>query len=378
MMNDMKLKNQKYSKFIGFILLIVFLSGCSSNVTEEVQTQIENTIAPTQAPTLTLTPNPTATQTPSLTPTPSEPLSYINPQAYSVTYIVTIKNGGFNPTDVRLYLPAPSEWDAQKDLVITKIDPEVTAQELDSNNGNEILYWKFSGTPASGETQKFTLAFDFTAYETVTYIDPNQIKPYQEDNPEITNFTKPETYVESTDPEITALADTFSNEEDNPYLLARKFYDYIIDHVKYKQLGQGLNGAKYLLDNGVGECGDYSALFIALCRASGIPARPVVGYWAISGTNQTHVWAEFYLEEIGWIPVDVTIGQMEKENRDYYFGNMDNQRVILSKGYNDVLVPTAPGNYVAPILQCPLWWYWGSGSADQFSLDRSWIVKESN
>lgn len=143
-------------------------------------------------------------------------------------------------------------------------------------------------------------------------------------------------------------------------------------------LHQGLNGAKYLLDNGVGECGDYSALFIALCRASGIPARPVVGYWAISGSNQTHVWAEFYLEGVGWIPVDVTIGQMEKENRDYYFGNMDNQRVILSKGYNSPLMPTTPDSYVAPILQCPFWWYWGSGDGSKFTLSRTWAVRDIN
>ena len=356
------------------------MTGCSSNAPIETKIPAESTLTSTLEPTLapTQTSTQTPSQTPTLSPTPSKPIDYIDPQQYSVTYVVTVRNGSFTPTDVRLYLPVPSEWEAQQDLEITKVDPEMTAREMDQNNNNEMVYWKFSGTPAAGETQRFTLAFEFTAFETVTNIDPEKIKPYQQDSPEYIKYTKPETYVESTDPEITALASSLTTEEDNPYSLARKFYDYIIGHVKYKQLGQGLNGAKYLLENGVGECGDYSALFIALCRASGIPARSVVGYWALSGNEQTHVWAEFYLEDLGWVPVDVTIGQLEKSNKDYYFGNMDNQRVVLSKGFNSPLLPAAPGNYIAPILQCPLWWYWGSGDANSFILDRSWTVRKLN
>ena len=126
----------------------------------------------------------------------------------------------------------------------------------------------------------------------------------------------------------------------------------------------------------MGECGDYSALFIALCRVKGIPARPIVGYWAITGIDQTHVWAEFYVEPFGWVPVDPTIGQFEADQRDYYFGNMDNQRVILNKGFNISLDPSAPGNYIAPFLQVPLWWYWGSGDSIDLSIERTrWRVE---
>lgn len=84
-----------------------------------------------------------------------------------------------------------------------------------------------------------SLAFEFTAYETLTFINPESILPYQIDNPEYVAFTQPETYVESDDPAIMALAASFSNEEDNPYMLARKFYDYIVDNVKYKNAASG-------------------------------------------------------------------------------------------------------------------------------------------
>ena len=159
--------------------------------------------------------------------------------------------------------------------------------------------------------------------------------------------------------------------------MARRFYDHIIRTAEYALLGRGLLGAKVLLTTNKGECGDFSSLFIALSRASGIPARAVVGYWAITGTDQAHVWAEFYLEGIGWVPVDPTVAQSQVAMRDYYFGHMDNRRVILNKGFNVKLNPPAPDNYIAPFLQVPSWWFWGSGvSESTVSLDHTgWNIK---
>jgi transglutaminase-like putative cysteine protease len=102
----------------------------------------------------------------------------------------------------------------------------------------------------------------------------------------------------------------------------------------------------------------------------------VVGYWAISGTDQNHVWAEFYLENIGWIPVDPTIGQSQPAKHDYYFGSMDNQRVILSKGFNIPLNPPTSNSYVTPLMQTFAYFFWGSsGDANTVGADRTlWNV----
>ena len=84
-----------------------------------------------------------------------------------------------------------------------------------------------------------------------------------------------------------------------------------------------------------------------------LPNLALVCYWAVSCINQTQVWTEFYLEGIGWIPVDATIGQQGAKNRAYYFGNMDAQHVILSKEFNTPLIPAGPNNDKAAILQTP-------------------------
>lgn len=84
--------------------------------------------------------------------------------------------------------------------------------------------------------------------------------------------------------------------------------------------------------------------------------------------------AVFYIEGVGWIPADPTVGQAR--NRDYYFGSLDNQRVILNKGVNVPLDPATSDNFLASTMQLPWWWYWGSaGDSKSVSLQRTeWTV----
>jgi transglutaminase-like putative cysteine protease len=374
--------------FFLFLLFCFFGSACVPNAelvqpTGKADTATEiivttSTFTATVA-TPTATSSPIPTLEPTNTPEPVLPLAYVNQQQYSIDYSVVIRNTGYYPTDLRLYLPIPSEWDAQTDLNIEEIFPEPKSQDAEETSENRMAYWQLNGTPKKGDGQTFRISFTMSAYETITHIDSSMVQMYQTDTAEYERYTKPEKYIESNDPKVMQLAEEIAGEETNPYLITKMFFDYIIDTYKYSKLGQGLNGAKYLLENGIGECGDYSALFIALSRAKGIPARPVVGYWAISGTDQTHVWAEFFLEGIGWIPVDATVAQLSaiKHNiamRDYYFGNMDNQRIILSKGFNIKLVPAGPNGFIAPLLQTPYWFYWGSGNTNNLQLYLNWMV----
>jgi hypothetical protein len=94
----------------------------------------------------------------------------------------------------------------------------------------------------------------------------------------------------------------------------------------------------------------------------------VVGYRAASGANQ-HVWAEFYLQDLGWVPVDATDGDMGDTANEWHFGNLDNGRIILSKNYNITLVPSSEK---AELLQTYYWWYWGSGNG--MFADETWTV----
>src|SRR4051794_27860615 len=65
--------------------------------------------------------------------------------------------------------------------------------------------------------------------------------------------------------------------------------------------------ADEVVKRGDAECRGYTILFTALCRAAGIPARPVWGV-AMLPANQggyaSHNWAEVYITGAGWVPVD--------------------------------------------------------------------------
>jgi transglutaminase-like putative cysteine protease len=358
-------------------LVILALAGCGGpGATPAPPPTVEATLTAVEP---TALPNPTPAP-PTATPAPPPGvIQFQNPQKYSVEYVVTVRNRGFSLDKLLVYQPRPIAWDGQQDVSIDEVSPEPSAQGSDPVYGNGIFYWDVRSLPKPGESTPFKIRFSFTAFETSAQVDPDKVQPYDQNDPLYKLYTRPEDFIESDDPSIVKIADQVAAGETNPYRLARKFYDYVIDSAHYKLLGRGLLGARALVTTGEGECGDYAALFVALARAKGIPARPVVGYWAISGVEQTHVWAEFYLEDLGWVHVDPTLGQSRPGapgKPEYYFGNMDNQRVILNKGYNIPLEPPGPDQYVAAFLQVPLWWYWGtSGDADSVSIERtSWKV----
>ena len=65
------------------------------------------------------------------------------------------------------------------------------------------------------------------------------------------------------------------------------------------------------------DCGGFSLVFVAACRANRIPARLLVGQCLkarpdsdgrveLTGERQAHVIAEFFDPRIGWIPEDIS------------------------------------------------------------------------
>lgn len=136
-------------------------------------------------------------------------------------------------------------------------------------------------------------------------------------------YLKPLPKVESDHPEIIAKAREIAAAAGNDMEKVRNIYRFVINHMSYNPNSPYRNqGALSALRNCTGVCEDYAALFVALTRASGIPARLVNGYadplgtgkaWAapvgkeVSLAGYRHSWAEFYLEGIGWVPVDPTL-----------------------------------------------------------------------
>lgn len=62
------------------------------------------------------------------------------------------------------------------------------------------------------------------------------------------------------------------------------------------------------LAQGRGVCQDHAHVFIAGCRAQGIPARYVSGYFYTprEAHAASHAWADAWLPDAGWISIDIT------------------------------------------------------------------------
>lgn len=118
-----------------------------------------------------------------------------------------------------------------------------------------------------------------------------------------------------------ALAERIVGRVRDPVAQAKAIYDWIVDNVNYfpEQPAGGLGNVRSQFDSGQfgGRSADINGLFVALCRAIGIPARCVYGLrvgssrlfrsLGVNDDNATlaqHCRAEFYVPGYSWIPVD--------------------------------------------------------------------------
>ena len=98
----------------------------------------------------------------------------------------------------------------------------------------------------------------------------------------------------------------------------------------------GIPNALEVLRVGQGDCNEHTALYVALARASGIPARIAAGVVysdriAEEGAFFYHAWPEVHFGEAGWIPVDPTFGQFPADATHIKIveGGLDKQIAIM-------------------------------------------------
>jgi transglutaminase-like putative cysteine protease len=128
-------------------------------------------------------------------------------------------------------------------------------------------------------------------------------------------------------------------DEENPYWMARKIFDWVNGKLEYKRVG-GWDVPTTLIKRGTGSCSEYAFLYIALCRSVGLPAR-YEGSVVVRGDDASfddvyHRWCEVYLPGIGWMPVDPSGGDKEwPADQARYFGGLANRFLITTHGSGD-------------------------------------------
>ena len=152
-------------------------------------------------------------------------------------------------------------------------------------------------------------------------------------------YLLPSPYIESRDRRIQQLAKQLISDEANGWGQIEGVFDWVRENVEYR-FDEKIKSCLQALDDGVGDCEEMSSLFIAICRAAGVPARAV---W-IPG----HTYPEYYLvDEQGvgrWYPCQVA-------GAGHDFGRMPESKPILQKGDRfRITGAREPQRYVRPTL----------------------------
>lgn len=213
---------------------------------------------------------------------------------------------------------------------------------------------------------RIEIQFTFDHYEQRFEVDPDNVGEYDTESDLYREYTASRGNTEIT-PEISDTARQVVGDETNPYLAAKMLYDYVVENVVYGHLPhlamwpRGEPESVYVHHNHVGDCGAQCIYFTALCRAVGIPCRTTGGWQLLAGDFASHMWAEFYLPNYGWIPADTSVAQIpdyipdlsEEENKafkDFLFGGQDHYRCVVQTDMDIPLIPPASEMVSIPMV----------------------------
>ena len=156
-------------------------------------------------------------------------------------------------------------------------------------------------------------------------------------DPDVHRYVVPEPFIESDAPEIRAEAGRAVGNVKGDRARAEQLTRYV-NALLEKKPTVSLPSALEVLRTRVGDCNEHTALYVAMARALGIPARIAVGLVyvrGITGAFYYHAWPEVYLDEGGgrglWLPVDPTLNQFPADATHIRLarGGLDKQAAIL-------------------------------------------------
>lgn len=272
---------------------------------------------------------------------------------------------------MRLWIPRLSEDEFQSAELLAIDAPSPHKAVQDPDFSNPLLYLEVEA-PRPG-TVGVRLKYRVTRKEQ-TCLPDRQVHPEGSGEAAPNLFKNPRGLVVIND-EVRQIAREATRGLKDPLAKARALYDYVLGHVKYDTTGSGWGRGDvvYACRVGKGNCTDFHSLFIALAQAEGIPARFKIGYplpEASEGpvVKPYHCWAEFHVAGKGWIPVDISEAWKHPVKADYYFGALDENRVLVSTG-REIRLPLQKG----PALNYMVRPY---AEADGKPLSSVWVRRE--
>jgi len=261
-------------------------------------------------------------------------------RSFEFTYQVHIPANADPAGPTHLWIPLP-QADGYQDIRSLHIDSPVSySHGRDAEYGNTFV--AFTPKPQQSATG-FDVLLRFTAVrrEHKVALDAAALQNASASasrNPNLQRYLEPDKLV-PLNGIIAALAKEHTTGDTTPIQMARHIYDYVLATMRYDKSGEGWGrgDAVWACTSKRGNCTDFHSLFIGMMRSSGIPARFEIGFPLPEGKTEGdipgyHCWAEFYLDGVGWVPVDASEAWKNPAKRDFFFGAHDTNRVFFTYG----------------------------------------------
>ncbi|MFQ5833062.1 MAG: transglutaminase family protein [Candidatus Thorarchaeota archaeon] len=253
---------------------------------------------------------------------------------FRVSYHFYLKNEGpIDLTSVTVRLALLKDWipvQTVEDLAIDTFPNQTTTDIYE----NEFVWYDYRDFKVNQSIDLW-----FHANLTLPFVDYASadlpITPYNTELDIYKLYTAFEPLADSTDPSIRNVAQSLEVLND-PLGTAFNLYNFTASFLDYR-LMSSTKGASYALRNGVGDCDEYTYLFVALSRSLGIPAVEhtawladfAPGFVTSDEGAVAHAYPMFYIEGVGLVPADPTRGKSS------IFDNWlrtDYKRITLTRG----------------------------------------------
>jgi transglutaminase-like putative cysteine protease len=287
-----------------------------------------------------LLPAPARSAEPSPDPKASAPRS----RTFLFTYSAAVT--GLPPGKLaRIWLPVPTAGADQDVRIVSKELPAAAEKDQFTREprfGNEMLY--VEARAGADGTVPVKLTYQVTRREVRASLDKEVAE-----SPMVSEFLKPDRKVPIDGKPLELIKD--KKLPTDQVASARMLYDVVNSHMRYSKegAGWGQGDAVWACDSGYGNCSDFHSLFISLARSQKIPAKFEIGFPLPDqrGAGEVpgyHCWAKFRPAGKGWIPVDISEANKNPKMRDYYFGNLTENRVTFTTGRDIDLEPKQDGS----------------------------------
>jgi len=139
-------------------------------------------------------------------------------------------------------------------------------------------------------------------------------------DPAFAKFLEPTLLMPCGHPDVQKAAREAVGDETDARKAAQKIADFVYTLEK-ESPAVAQASAVEILQEMKGDCSEHALLFVALCRAAGIPARRCSGFVCVGPAWGAHAWAEIWTG--AWIGVDPTTNDVGTAARYLFYGYDD-------------------------------------------------------